>query len=113
MIMKREFVMFDRSEIWHMMNADATQSRCNVTKCHNDVLPPLKIVKVVFAAKPPKPFCHGCASGSAKLLADMARCNRQPNRRDILSTRLDWENSPTSFPEVYSEKTTIGKSKAT
>jgi len=101
--MKREFVLL--RGIWHMMDGNAEHTRCRVGLLR-------EVRKVVYVAKPPKPLCHGCAHSASKLLADMARYNRQPNRRDIPLTRPDSENSPTSlFAVPVFEKTTITETK--
>lgn len=101
--MKREFILL--KTMWHMVNGNATNTRCYM----DDPIP--KLTKVIFTDKPPKPLCRECEQSAARLLADMVRCSRRPNRPDILSRRFRSENSPRSTLVPYCEKTTIAKAK--
>jgi len=117
--MKREFILIRTIGIgrhgekhdyigrtWHMTNKLGTGSSCQVGELGDS-----KIVKVVFTDKPPKPLCMKCHEHNARLLADMARYSRRPNRQDILSKHPDLETSPLTN-RFYSEKTTIAKAKS-
>lgn len=104
-MIRREFVLLARGHNWHLLNENATDTRCSTNYCIDIA----QFRKVLFTDTIPRPLCKACAQGAVKLLADMARYNRQPNLLDTPSILPHSENLPKLIP--FCEITTITKVK--